>query len=148
MYVCMCVCALYMCVCLSVICKSLYIFSLNPYSFDVQTPTIDNAVVANDNFPLGAIPLFVTGSQEYTNSVVQVVQKLNSVYSEFIQSEEGNGFTGQVFLWHACVCVCVCVCACFCLYVCVCLCLCVFVGVCFMCENKCYSYEDLSNRRI
>ena len=87
-------------------------FSLNPYSFDVQTPTIDNAVVANDNFPLAAIPLFVTGSHEYSNAVYQVIQKLNSVYSEFLQSEEGNGFSGQV-----CVCVAVDVC-CACLLAC------------------------------
>ena len=53
-------------------------------------------MVANDNFPLGAIPLFVTGSQEYSNCVYQVIQKLNSVYSEFLQSDEGSGFSGQV----------------------------------------------------
>ena len=76
----------------------MFTFSLNPYSFDVQTPTVDNAVLTNDNFPLGAIPLFATSSPDYTNAVSHVIQRLNSIYTEFLQCEEGAGFTGQVGL--------------------------------------------------
>lgn len=73
-----------------------YVTSLNPYNFDASTPTLDKAVVTNDNFPLSAIPMFATGSPEYCEAVYSTVVRVNVLYQEFLKSEEGLDFNGQV----------------------------------------------------
>ena len=74
----------------------MFLCSLNPFSFDANTPSVDGQVIAADTLPLGAISLFVTGSPEYSNAVSQVIAKCNATYNDFIRSEEGAGFNGQV----------------------------------------------------
>ena len=80
--------------------KSHFIFSLNPFSFDGKSPSVDGQVIAADTLPLGAISLFVTGSPEYFNAVSQVIAKCNATYNDFLRSEDGIGFNGQV--WRIC----------------------------------------------
>ncbi len=55
-------------------------------------------MLTSETLPLGAISLFATGSPEYFNAVAQVINKCNHAYSEFLKSEEGNGFIGQVII--------------------------------------------------
>ncbi len=71
-------------------------FSLNPFSFEGQTGPGDSQVLTSETLPLGAISLFATGSPEYFSAVAQVINKCNHAYNEFLKSEEGNGFIGQV----------------------------------------------------
>ncbi|KAI5718845.1 hypothetical protein M8J76_001025 [Diaphorina citri] len=72
--------------------------SLSPYSFDVSPCATerDTPGVTHDSVPIGAIPLLVTCSREYTEAVSKVVQSVNQVYQDFIKSEEGLGFNGIV----------------------------------------------------
>ncbi|XP_064618758.1 protein retinal degeneration B-like isoform X2 [Lineus longissimus] len=76
--------------------------SLSPYSFDAQSPNNLNvdqgAVVTNDYIPLGAIPLLTVSSQEYKDSVGKVIAKTNQVFNDFLHTDEGNTFAGQVIL--------------------------------------------------
>ena len=53
-------------------------------------------VITNENFPVSVVPIFATQSAQYYDSVVQVITRANSVYNEFLRSEEGLGFNGQV----------------------------------------------------
>lgn len=46
--------------------------------------------------PLGAVSLFSSCSPDYQDHINSVVAKANLVYMDFLQSEEGKGFTGQV----------------------------------------------------
>jgi hypothetical protein len=70
-------------------------------SFDVM-PTLNNKhedfVVSNDRLPIGTIPIFATSSPEYQSSVSRMVLSANEVFSDFLRSEEGMGFCGQVCL--------------------------------------------------
>jgi len=50
----------------------------------------------SENFPLTAVSLFATAGPHYVQAVSQVVSRANSVYSSFMKSEEGLGFSGQV----------------------------------------------------
>ncbi|XP_074640171.1 protein retinal degeneration B-like [Tubulanus polymorphus] len=74
--------------------------SLSPYSFDAQSPglTTDSSAthVTNDYIPLGAIPLLTTSAHDYRECLSKVIVKANHVYHEFLRSEEGRGFSGQV----------------------------------------------------
>uniref|UniRef100_T1JJI2 DDHD domain-containing protein n=1 Tax=Strigamia maritima TaxID=126957 RepID=T1JJI2_STRMM len=73
--------------------------SLSPYSFE-STPSpsaIDgSSSIHNDTVPLGAIPLFATAPPEYQDHVSKVIYTANQVYNEFIHSDDGQGFIGQV----------------------------------------------------
>ena len=76
--------------------------SLSPYSFDV-IPSLNNVgkedfVVSNDRLPIGTIPIFATSSPEYHTSVNKMVTNANQVFTDFLHSEEGLGFCGQVVL--------------------------------------------------
>ncbi|XP_049861390.1 protein retinal degeneration B isoform X3 [Schistocerca gregaria] len=70
--------------------------SLSPYSFDVSPSCTDTPQVTHDSIPVGAIPLFATSAPEYQESVSRVINAANGVYQEFLKSEEGQGFSGQV----------------------------------------------------
>ena len=77
--------------------------SLSPYSFDV-IPSLNNIgqqedfVVSNDRLPIGTIPIFATSSPDYHTSVNKVANSANQVFADFLNSEEGQGFCGQVVL--------------------------------------------------
>ena len=42
------------------------------------------------------VSLFATGSPDYFDAVVQVVTRANGIYNEFLRSDDGLGFNGQV----------------------------------------------------
>jgi len=67
--------------------------SLSPYSSNTSL-----AVQSNDRLPISAIPLFATASPDYQESVTQIIVEANKVYHNFLESEEGFGFVGQVCL--------------------------------------------------
>ena len=89
-----------------------YNFNFN-YSFDVtptnvgstcnsasglaQSPT-DNFGVSNDRLPVGTIPIFATSSPEYEANLNKVIASANQVYQDFIRTDEGYGFCGQICL--------------------------------------------------
>ena len=59
---------------------------------------VANFGVSNDRLPVGTIPLFATSSPEYETSVNKVIAAANQVYYDFVRSEEGYGFCGQICL--------------------------------------------------
>lgn len=67
--------------------------SLNPYSYDESC--VSSSV---DHLPLAALPLLAIVSPRYQDTVATVIARANQVYHSFLQSEEGQGFTGQVSL--------------------------------------------------
>lgn len=83
--------------CPSVCTEALGVLStLSPYSFDNSPMTTESPSLTNDLIPIGAIPLIATSSPEYAESVTKTIHTANAVYHEFIRSEEGKGFNGQV----------------------------------------------------
>ncbi|KAL0272196.1 UNVERIFIED_CONTAM: hypothetical protein PYX00_005270 [Menopon gallinae] len=70
--------------------------SLSPYSFDVSPSCTDVPQVTHDSIPIGAIPLFSSSSSDYQDAVSKAVASANLAYQEFMKSEEGKGFNGQV----------------------------------------------------
>ena len=54
------------------------------------------SVVISENFPITAVSLFTAAGPHYTSALTQVISRANSVYSNFMKSEEGQGFSGQV----------------------------------------------------
>ncbi|XP_077690974.1 membrane-associated phosphatidylinositol transfer protein 2 isoform X3 [Eretmochelys imbricata] len=72
--------------------------NLSPYSYDEGC--LSNS---QDHIPLAALPLLATSSPQYQEAVATVILRANQAYSEFIKSEEGTSFTGQVCLVGDCV---------------------------------------------
>lgn len=70
--------------------------TLSPYSFDVSPSSADVPYITHDLIPIGAIPILATTSPDYNESVSRTITGANAVYQEFLKSEEGRGFTGQV----------------------------------------------------
>ncbi|XP_011135818.1 protein retinal degeneration B isoform X4 [Harpegnathos saltator] len=70
--------------------------SLSPYSFDVSPSCMDAPPVTHDTIPIGAIPLLASSSSDYQDAVSRVVIGANQVYHDFIKSDEGKGFSGQI----------------------------------------------------
>ncbi|XP_048507516.1 protein retinal degeneration B isoform X3 [Athalia rosae] len=70
--------------------------SLSPYSFDMSPSCTDAPQVTHDTIPIGSIPLLASSSPDYQDAVSRVVSGANQVYQEFIKSEEGRGFNGQI----------------------------------------------------
>ena len=62
-----------------------------------QSPT-DNFGVSNDRLPVGTIPIFATSSPEYEANLNKVIASANQVYQDFIRTDEGYGFCGQICL--------------------------------------------------
>jgi hypothetical protein len=60
--------------------------------------TADNFGVSNDRLPVGTIPLFATSSPEYEANLNKVIVSSNQVYHDFLRSDEGYGFCGQICL--------------------------------------------------
>lgn len=76
-------------------------FSIAPFSFESQTPnSVDGPLWTQEFVPLGAIALFASSNQEYHECVNKFVSKANLVYQEFLISDEGKGFNGQVWVHH------------------------------------------------
>ncbi|XP_023032873.1 protein retinal degeneration B isoform X2 [Drosophila willistoni] len=70
--------------------------SLSPYSFDASPSAADIPNIAD--VPIGAIPLLSVASPEYQETVNKTVSAANIVYHEFLKSEEGHGFSGQIVM--------------------------------------------------
>ncbi|OWR54650.1 protein retinal degeneration B [Danaus plexippus] len=70
--------------------------TLSPYSFDCSPSTVDSPSLTNDLIPIGAIPLIATSSPEYHEYVTKTITAANVVYNDFIKSDDGKGFNGQV----------------------------------------------------
>ena len=73
-------------------------YSLSPYSFDVSPSCMDAPSVTHDTIPIGAIPLLASSTPDYNDAVSRVISGANQVYQEFVKSEEGRGFNGQICL--------------------------------------------------
>uniref|UniRef100_A0A8C1R0N3 Membrane-associated phosphatidylinositol transfer protein 3 n=1 Tax=Cyprinus carpio TaxID=7962 RepID=A0A8C1R0N3_CYPCA len=65
--------------------------NLNPYSYDESC--VSSSV---DHLPLAALPLLAIAAPHYQDAVATVIARANQVYNSFLQSPEGQGFTGQV----------------------------------------------------
>ena len=73
------------------------IFSLSPFSCESQTLNgVDGPMWSPEFIPLGAIALFASSNPDYHENVNRTVSKANIVYQEFLMSDEGKGFNGQV----------------------------------------------------
>lgn len=72
--------------------------NLNPYSYDESC--VSSSV---DHLPLAALPLLAIVSPRYQDAVATVIARANQVYRSFLQSEDGQGFSGQVCLMGDCV---------------------------------------------
>ncbi|KAJ7419920.1 Membrane-associated phosphatidylinositol transfer protein 2 [Willisornis vidua] len=72
--------------------------SLSPYSYDEGC--LSNS---QDHIPLAALPLLATSSPQYQEAVATVIVRANQAYNEFIRSQEGTSFNGQVCLVGDCV---------------------------------------------
>ncbi|CAG7825720.1 unnamed protein product [Allacma fusca] len=69
--------------------------SLSPYSFDVYGAG-DSPKMTHESVPIGAIPLLFASQMEYWDAVGKAVVAANLVYHEFLRSQEGQGFQGQI----------------------------------------------------
>ncbi|XP_071093822.1 protein retinal degeneration B-like [Haliotis cracherodii] len=73
--------------------------SLSPYHFESQAAmnSGENTLSWSQDFvPLGAIALFASSSTEYQDHVNTTVVRANQVFQEFLSSDEGRGFAGQI----------------------------------------------------
>lgn len=70
--------------------------SLSPYSFDTSPATADAPHLPD--LPVGAIPLLAAASSsgEFQVAVQRTVAAANAVYADFLRSDDGRGFSGQV----------------------------------------------------
>ncbi|XP_019748219.1 membrane-associated phosphatidylinositol transfer protein 3 [Hippocampus comes] len=72
--------------------------NLNPYSYDESC--VSSSV---DHLPLAALPLLAIVSPRYQDAVATVIARANQVYRSFLQSDDGQGFSGKVCLMGDCV---------------------------------------------
>uniref|UniRef100_G1SIE4 Membrane-associated phosphatidylinositol transfer protein 3 n=1 Tax=Oryctolagus cuniculus TaxID=9986 RepID=G1SIE4_RABIT len=72
--------------------------NLNPYSHDEGCLNH-----SQDHVPLAALPLLAISSPQYQDAVATVIERANQVYTEFLRSADGVGFSGQVCLIGDCV---------------------------------------------
>lgn len=76
--------------------------SLSPYNIEFDqhnrgAKSCDDEVTSTQEFvPLGAIALFATSCTDYQENVNAVIAKANNIYADFLKSDEGRGFMGQV----------------------------------------------------
>ncbi|KAG5683657.1 hypothetical protein PVAND_012925 [Polypedilum vanderplanki] len=68
--------------------------SLSPYSFDASPSQIDLPNLSD--IPIGAIPLLATCTLDFVDAVNRTVSIANQVYADFLKSDDGKGFNGQV----------------------------------------------------
>ncbi|XP_047553543.1 membrane-associated phosphatidylinositol transfer protein 2 isoform X1 [Lutra lutra] len=72
--------------------------NLSPYSHDEGCLSS-----SQDHIPLAALPLLATSSPQYQEAIATVIQRANLAYGDFIKSQEGMTFNGQVCLIGDCV---------------------------------------------
>ncbi|XP_034751942.1 membrane-associated phosphatidylinositol transfer protein 2-like isoform X1 [Etheostoma cragini] len=72
--------------------------NLSPYSYDEGCLSS-----SQDHIPLAALPLLATSAPQYQDAVASVILRANQVYSDFVKSEEGASFNGQVCVIGDCV---------------------------------------------
>ncbi|XP_021554159.1 membrane-associated phosphatidylinositol transfer protein 2 isoform X3 [Neomonachus schauinslandi] len=72
--------------------------NLSPYSHDEGCLSS-----SQDHIPLAALPLLATSSPQYQEAIATVIQRTNLAYGDFIKSQEGMTFNGQVCLIGDCV---------------------------------------------
>ncbi|XP_016835074.1 membrane-associated phosphatidylinositol transfer protein 2 isoform X4 [Cricetulus griseus] len=72
--------------------------NLSPYGHDEGCLSS-----SQDHIPLAALPLLATSSPQYQEAVATVIQRANLAYGDFIKSQEGVTFSGQVCLIGDCV---------------------------------------------
>ncbi|EHH21296.1 hypothetical protein EGK_04317 [Macaca mulatta] len=72
--------------------------NLSPYSHDEGCLSS-----SQDHIPLAALPPLATSSPQYQEAVATVIQRANLAYGDFIKSQEGMTFNGQVCLIGDCV---------------------------------------------
>ncbi|XP_047416214.1 membrane-associated phosphatidylinositol transfer protein 2 isoform X5 [Sciurus carolinensis] len=72
--------------------------NLSPYSHDEGYLSS-----SQDHIPLAALPLLATSSPQYQEAIATVIQRANLAYGDFIKSQEGVTFSGQVCLIGDCV---------------------------------------------
>ncbi|XP_029422408.1 membrane-associated phosphatidylinositol transfer protein 2 isoform X3 [Nannospalax galili] len=72
--------------------------NLSPYGHDEGCLSS-----SQDHIPLAALPLLATSSPQYQEAVSTVIQRANLAYGDFIKSQEGVTFNGQVCLIGDCV---------------------------------------------
>lgn len=70
--------------------------SLSPYGLD--SSPVCGETSGGDSVPVGAVPLLATATPEYEDAVMRTLNATNAAYHEFLRSEEGHGFNGQVCL--------------------------------------------------
>ncbi|KAG5874802.1 hypothetical protein JTB14_012438 [Gonioctena quinquepunctata] len=70
--------------------------SLSPYSFDVSPSCTDVPQITHDSIPIGAIPILASSTADYVEAVSRTITAANAAYQEFLKSEEGQGFAGQI----------------------------------------------------
>ncbi|XP_048199019.1 membrane-associated phosphatidylinositol transfer protein 2 isoform X6 [Perognathus longimembris pacificus] len=72
--------------------------NLSPYGHDEGCLSS-----SQDHIPLAALPLLATSSPQYQEAVATVIQRANLAYGDFLKSQEGMTFNGQVCLIGDCV---------------------------------------------
>ncbi|XP_050079472.1 protein retinal degeneration B [Anopheles maculipalpis] len=70
--------------------------SLSPYSFNTSSSSAEVSNLAD--VPIGAIPLLSTCAPDFQESVSRAVSCANQTFADFLKSDEGRGFNGQVVL--------------------------------------------------
>ncbi|XP_055514091.1 LOW QUALITY PROTEIN: membrane-associated phosphatidylinositol transfer protein 3 [Leucoraja erinacea] len=82
------------------ICSEAYslVSNLNPYSYDEGCLSS-----TEEHIPMSALPLLAISSPQYQDAVAAVINRANQTYNEFLKSEDGIGFNGQVCLIGDCV---------------------------------------------
>ncbi|XP_055385938.1 protein retinal degeneration B isoform X2 [Condylostylus longicornis] len=70
--------------------------SLNPYSFDAIPSSTDVHNIID--LPLGAIPLLTEISNNFQERIDQLISSANFVFKDFLNSDDGQSFNGQVVL--------------------------------------------------
>ncbi|KAM9801247.1 membrane-associated phosphatidylinositol transfer protein 2 [Neosynchiropus ocellatus] len=72
--------------------------NLSPHGYDRT-----RLCSSQDHIPLAALPLLATSAPQYQDAVAAVILRANRVFHDFVESSEGEAFSGQVCLVGDCV---------------------------------------------
>lgn len=92
--------------CPSTCCEVMSLLSkLSPRTYSTQSHVAERSFPFScmDSIPLDAIPILATSSAEYADVISTTVSKMNAVYHEFLKSEEGLHFSGEVCVVGDCM---------------------------------------------
>ena len=81
------------------------ISSLAPYGVDLN---VGKEATFGEQVPVGALPILGTVSPDYVEALSKVINDLNTTYADFLLSEEGQGFNGQICVIGMLIIVCTC----------------------------------------